>query len=125
MGYALIIGFWLRKLYLNSIIIIVIFLVLQAQVINITREIPYWSYRKMTLILDEIVKDTDSICMLFNPRFEPSKGKKYNSLEFLLLNYYEKTIIWSISCSIIFIDCFPIKLIKNITISYKSIYDLV
>ena len=48
----------------------------------------------MTLIVDEIAKDTDNICMLLNPRFEPSDGKRYNSLEFLLLNYYENNMIY-------------------------------
>ena len=48
----------------------------------------------MTVILDEIAKDTDNICMLYNPNFEPSAGKRYNSLEFLLLNYYNKNLTY-------------------------------
>ena len=94
MGYALVIGLWLSKLYFNSLIIIVILLVIQVQSINYSREVPYWSYRRMTVILDEIAKDTDNICMLYNPNFEPSAGKRYNSLEFLLLNYYNKNLTY-------------------------------
>ena len=48
----------------------------------------------MTVILDEIAKNTDNICMLYNPNFEPSAGKRYNSLEFLLLNYYNKNLTY-------------------------------
>ena len=94
MSYALIIGFWIKKLHFNSITILVILLLFQVKLSNITREIPDWSYRKITNIIDEMGKDTDNICMLFNPRFEPYKGKYYNSLELLLLKYYEKNMIY-------------------------------